>query len=550
MLHDHANIFILMFWMALVLHVGFFLFAKKNCRSSWHVFVSSLILAISTTGLIGWLLADHYTGEGINDAALFQLTQGMTGLQASMLLPIVAFLVGAYALVVGFAVVLHKAQKKNKLTPPPSRPKKTACLLCYALLSVAVLTVNPGWAQTGSMLTMSYLARLKVENVMGHARLPQPPPTSITPLSVVYIYAEGLEGTFLNEEAFPDLTPNLNRLAKKGLRIHGIKQVSFTGWTIAGQIASNCGFPGAAGTVVFAANSARWPCASNILAQENYYMVYLNGSSLDFSGKGEFWKARGYQELYGDETINKLADFPLKRLSEWGAYDDALMTAAKKEYQRLQQAENPFVLTLLTVDTHAPQGMGTPSCINDSHYRLPNGEKAPQLLQAVHCADKVIGNFLDDLLENLPQDTIVVLQSDHLQTPRTDAFMLLENTKNRENLFLAWGKDIKPQELNRKATSFDIAPTFLSLLGRNPKALNLGRDLLSPEPTLVETYGYPWMEERMKVALTDSRMTEFARVESTRAKEIQMRHQGLDDLIPSRTGDPELRKRLEEGSVK
>lgn len=540
-MHDnYANFFVLLFWVSLGLHVGFYFIARSFCRSSWSVIFSSIVFALSATGLIGWFLADYYTGEGVNDAALFQLKHGIKGLQWSMALPIVVTLSLAYSLVIGFAFSLRRYQKQKS---QHLNHKRNLALGAYIILSVLLVVVNPGWAQTSRLLALSYWDQQKIESVMEHAVLPSPPPPDLKPISAVYIYAEGLEAGFLNNDVFPNLTPNLQRLAQRGLQINGIQQVPFTGWTIAGQIASNCGFPGSEGNLVFVSDTMRFPCATNLLAKENYTLTYLNGSTLEFAGKGDFWKSQGYQHLYGDKDINRLSDYPLDRLSVWGAYDDALMEAAWRQYQKHQQQDKPFVLTLLTVDTHAPNGLDTPSCKSLPKYKMPSNQETPSLLQAVHCADFIIGSFVEKLLKELPDDTIVILQSDHLQTPRADAFVYLEKTKQRENLFLAWGNNINPKKIHRQATSFDIAPTFLSLLGRSPQSLNLGRDLLSPSPTLVEIYGKSWMEQRMRMALTDPRMKVYREIEYLRQKEAQ------DRLLNKKTrkhktGDPILREKL------
>ena len=50
------------------------------------------------------------------------------------------------------------------------------------------------------------------------------------------------------------------------------------------------------------------------------------------------------------------------------------------------------------------------------------------------------------------------------------------------------------QEVNRKFTQVDFAPTFLENLGFSCPALGFGRSLLNKEPTLVEKFGKKGME--------------------------------------------------------
>lgn len=544
MLPDYTvNLFMLFFWLSALGCVGFLLWSARHVTTAKQAIWATVCLSFSVVGLLGYLIADHYTGVGINDAAMFQIRHGMSGLQTEMMLPLFAVLgFSLLCVVLAWYVLASLAKSRRAQEKSIAFTKKSLSL--GALLVLLAVIINPGWSQTASLYTASWLAAKNVENVMEHAQSPAPftLPSETRPVSAVYIYAEGLEAAFFDDKKFPGLMPNLNRLAKNAVQIRGIHQVSFTGWTAAGQIASNCGFPGLEGDNLFATDNNRWPCASNLLAKDGYDMVYLNGSSLEFSNKGGFWRDRGYAHAYGDREVNRLAGKPLDALSEWGAYDDVLLDASWNEYQRLAKADKPFVLTLLTVDTHAPLGLETPSCKPLPRYAL-KGSDSEKLLQAVHCADFLLGGFLDKLLPTLPPDTVVILQSDHLQTPRADVFPLLGHPNNRDNLFLVWGSRHPSGVVSRKATMFDVAPTFLSLLGRKPGGLNLGRDLFSEAPTLVEEHGTPWLEDRMRAAMMDHRMGEASFVEHQRGKEADARLRG-EKSRPRPTGDPALREKL------
>jgi phosphoglycerol transferase len=61
--------------------------------------------------------------------------------------------------------------------------------------------------------------------------------------NIVFIYAEGLEQTYFDQGVFGDLLPNLRELSKSAHRFTNVYQTSGTGWTMAGIVASQCGFP-------------------------------------------------------------------------------------------------------------------------------------------------------------------------------------------------------------------------------------------------------------------------------------------------------------------
>lgn len=540
---DWTFFFSVLFCFNAPLLCAYWYWAKRNVSTPWQALIVSGVLVLGSFGLLGWGISDHYTGAGINAASFFHASLGLKGLQWQMAMPLAALMAMVALLVVLACGHLWHAARANSnsaaATETASRPL-TAGAILSALL---VLGSNPGYAQSGQVLAQAWEASRLVANVMEGAQLPATPPATYgkPPISAIYIYAEGLESAFLDDARFPGLMPELDALGKQGLRIHGIHQVTLTGWTIAGQTASNCGFPGSDGGAQFVSDAQRWPCATDLLAADGYALAYLNGSSLEFADKGTFWRNHGYQFTAGDADILKLAGTPDAPMSEWGAYDDTMFAAAWNEYRQLlqqrQDSGRPFVLTLLTVDTHAPKGMDTPTCRG---MPLPAAAQQP-FAHAVHCADHLIAGFIRRVLADKPDNLVVVLQSDHLQPPRNDMILALGAAAQRDNLWMAWGHGIEAQTLQRQATMFDAAPTFLGLLGRQPIALNLGRDLRGNAPTLAEQHGYPWIEQHMQAAMLDARLADAKFVEDTRADQLRRRLNG-QRVDENSYGDPNLHR--------
>ena len=128
------------------------------------------------------------------------------------------------------------------------------------------------------------------------------------------------------------------------------------------------------------------------------------------------------------------------------------------------------MLMLLTVDTHTvTQRDISPICgraplINTQGFTL-------------RCADRVIAEFIARLRATWP-DTVVVLMSDHLAFPNP-IIDRLETPDARRLRFAAWGPELEPQEIARRGTHFDIAPTVLDILGLEAyRRHNLGASLL------------------------------------------------------------------------
>jgi len=89
------------------------------------------------------------------------------------------------------------------------------------------------------------------------------------------------------------------------------------------------------------------------------------------------------------------------------------------------------------------------------------------------------------------QDTIVILQSDHLAMRNTLASELGQySEESRKNLFTILGADYSGQ-YDKAGAAVDIFPTILEVLGFKiaDNTAHLGRSLISAKPTLAQSLG-------------------------------------------------------------
>jgi phosphoglycerol transferase len=114
--------------------------------------------------------------------------------------------------------------------------------------------------------------------------------------SIIFIYAEGLERTYFDRDVFGDLLPNLRELSEDAHQFTNVYQASGTGWTIAGMIASQCGFPlivrnRLASNTSIASIDRPFDgefCFADILKQRGYRTVFMGGAHLDLRVKVTF----------------------------------------------------------------------------------------------------------------------------------------------------------------------------------------------------------------------------------------------------------------------
>ncbi len=302
------------------------------------------------------------------------------------------------------------------------------------------------------------------------------------PKNIILIYAESLERTFFDRASFGDLLPELSKLAPTALEFTDMVQEPGTGWTIGGIVASQCGFPLLQSNVLSSNSSmasaddpfADYACLADILAANGYRNVFLGGAPLWFAGKGKFLRAHGYHEVHGREELAARLDDP-EYVSGWGLFDDSLFEIALDRVAELERLESPYLLTVLTVDTHHPNGHPSRSCAALADNKDP-------ISNAIYCSDQLISAFVRETISSVdPDRTILVLFSDHLAM-RNTLYPKLRQTRPRRLMFMIFGTGFEG-EIGVRGNHFDVAPTILAAAGiTGYETLYAGRNLLARAP--------------------------------------------------------------------
>lgn len=512
--------------------------------------IIKLILAIIPSLLIiismAYYVSNSFTGKGIDDSVLYQLQVGAEGAGLAayknlIIASIIALLVSLITIWINYRYLINSPLVHQSALSQNTMQKFHRHPFLLILLFPLVL-INPG---TRDILYLLYI-NLQDESVQYKASFDafykQPHKNKDTAEKVVsseankittntdltlsttkkspktknlvFLYLESMERTYLDPKIFPNLMTNLKEIETQNLSFTNIMELSGTHWTIAGMVASQCGIPltvssegnSLNGTDEFLSNTQ---CIGDILKANHYNLSYIGGESLSFAGKGAFYKTHGFstKNIYGTNELLQLTKETLPK-SSWGIYDNDLYKFIQKEYQKLSAKSQPFALFASTLDTHHPKGMNHPKCAN-----LQYGDGKNSLLNAHLCADKLIKEFVDYLAHSdTAKDTILVLASDHLamnnsiygtlvkEPNRRDLLVVIDFEKNmlaKDVTTKALTTDISPsiaQKISKPASTLDTAPTVLNYLGIQDQnetitQLGLGRSLLSPFPTLVETQG-------------------------------------------------------------
>lgn len=316
--------------------------------------------------------------------------------------------------------------------------------------------------------------------------------------NLLLIYMESMEMTYASVEeggAKPvNYIPELTELAKQNLNFSDSEKLgggySYTdGWTIAALLASGAGVPY---KLPIEGNSAGeyesflpgLTCLGDILYEEGYKNYFMCGSDATFGGREAFYLQHGNYEILDYDKAKLSGVIPEDYQVYWGMEDQKLYQYAKQELTNIAANDEPFNFTMLTVDTHHPDGYICELCEEQYPEAYAN---------AIVCASRQVSEFVDWVQEQeWYADTTVIIVGDHTSMNATFWNDIGDYERNIYNCFMNYPNDLNPvSAVNRQFTNVDMFPTFLAALDVEIEGerLGLGVNLFSSEPTLLERLG-------------------------------------------------------------
>lgn len=287
--------------------------------------------------------------------------------------------------------------------------------------------------------------------------------------NLIYIYLESMESTYTDKKhggAYSiNYIPELTQLAEDNINfssnhlIGGAYMPYGASWTMGAMVAQTAGIPIKTPFIVKYDENKKINYENGlvngayslgeILENEGYNQAIMVGSDLSFGGRKVYFKEHGNYKTFDLYTAKKDNIIPDDYYVFWGYEDEKLFAYAKQEIISLSQQEKPFNFTMLTVDTHAPDGYTSDICENQ--YDNP-------YLNAVACSSKQLGKFIKWIQEqDFYEDTTIILTGDHLSM-NIYSFENIDKDYQRSiyNVYINSAIDEdKINTKNRQFTSFD-----------------------------------------------------------------------------------------------
>jgi phosphoglycerol transferase len=285
--------------------------------------------------------------------------------------------------------------------------------------------------------------------------------------NLILIYVESLDNIFSNESIYgSNLLSPISSTQLGGYSVKDFFQITGYEFTINALVSTQCGIP-AKPFGFFSGSELKniksflpnIKCLTDYTYENNYTNIFVSSDNIKNFGAEDFLKNHKYNKIFG---LNELKDLGYKTSpTAWrankekgGIHDDVLFEAAfsiiENEYKN---KDNPFFISIFSLDTHSPRGYPNPKCLIKK-FKDQNIINNYEISHSVACTVGYIQNFINKIKELKINNLNIIIMGDH-------TFPLNKNKSNIFNNFISHKELI----FNRETmSSLDIFPTALNLL--------------------------------------------------------------------------------------
>lgn len=363
--------------------------------------------------------------------------------------------------------------------------------------------------------------------------------------NLIYIFMESTEVTFADQSvggAFKEnVIPELTKIAidnedfsGNDTMLNGGYSMPGSTWTMGAMFAQTAGLPLKISIDKNAMDSQTsfFPdivTIGDILKEQGYTQELMLGSVGYFGGRKLYFQTHGDYAIKDFSYWKKQHKFASDYWVNWGFEDKKLYEYAKEELDTLSKSDKPFNLTLLTVDTHFPDGYVCNICPDNFEDQYAN---------VYNCASQQIYTFLNWCREqDWYENTTIVISGDH---PTMDHDFCNNVSKDYDRMvYTVYINSVVKPKINerRDYTTFDDFPTTLAALGVNIEGdrLGLGTNLFSDVETLSEEYGRKYekseLEKKSELMVRLGNIDKEAAIESKEAKELKEKEKKAKEAL-------------------
>ena len=328
--------------------------------------------------------------------------------------------------------------------------------------------------------------------------------------NLIYIFLESMETTYSDVDdggAFDEnVIPELTEIAQTNEdfsgadpKLNGGYSLAGTTWTMGAMFAQTSGLPLNISISAYDMDTqdSFFPGVTtpgDILSDAGYTQTLLIGSEAQFGGRKLYFQEHGNYEMEDYSYAIENGLIPSDYKVWWGYEDQKLFEFAKEKLLQLSQGDEPFNLTMLTVDTHFEDGYVCEQCPTEYDTQYSN---------VMACSSRQVGEFLKWIQQqDFYENTTIVISGDH-PTMDSDYCAEIDQEGNYDRrVFTAYinAAAYAQDQQERTYSTFDNFPTTLAALGVqiDGDRLGLGTNLFSGKQTLLEKFGKSKVNAELK----------------------------------------------------
>ena len=302
---------------------------------------------------------------------------------------------------------------------------------------------------------------------------------------IIIIAVESLDYDFIggsNPRMPEGITPELDRIGQENISMSNYYSASLpTSWGLNSMLLSRLDYE--------KDRFIRLPSFFTIAREKGYYTWYFSAASGLFGNNRQV-----YQNLFDADKLwffeewNK--DYKFDKFSDWGVSDEMLFEGVYQELKR--SGKKRFAALISTIDTHPPYSAADKIMEKGSG----DGEKTRfpgKFLPVLHNTDRCIGKFVDRITadgELFDERSLLIITADHTATHGENYLQRRDFLPERVPLiFIMKNRNLfKNLERKKFASSIDLAPTLVKLIGGKVPPSFMGRDLFSDKDLAVCRY--------------------------------------------------------------
>lgn len=325
--------------------------------------------------------------------------------------------------------------------------------------------------------------------------------------NLIYIFLESMENTFADTTAGGKVTdnfiPELTKLREENISFSNNESIyggalSFMGttWTAAALVSQTSGVTVKVPVFQesYGGKNSFMPgivTIGDILEANGYNQIVLFGSDARFAARDYYFTEHGNYNIVDIVSLKEEGRLDPDYIKWWGFEDAKLFAYAKEELTKLSESDEPFNFTMLTADSHFPDGYLCEECPDTYEGQYPN---------VLACSSSMLYEFINWIKEQpFYENTTIVLSGDHL-TMDPNFLVDIDEDYTRTVYNCIINSAVTPvKATNREFGVFDMFPTTLGAMGVKIEGnrLGLGTNLFSSQETLTEKYGFEFLDEEM-----------------------------------------------------